>query len=269
MSKQTRHPERLYDKGRSRGGFTLIELLVVIAIIAILAAILFPVFIMAKDRARLSTCQSNLHQIGMAFAAYCDDNNGMPPLAADAEDRHDHVASASSGFPWRYPWVVMKKWIRGDRVWRCPADKGLKFPWADMGGTGWPAKVKNCYDLWGSSYSYRTALVIINWQSFGGSTPVPASAVRPVKIGTIFKPTRAVTFFDAFELSLTNLPKPTDWNSQWHQFKYPLFGWNMLFADGHVRVITLDKFLNPGDNPYMSDPSVYKHWLFIDNYIRG
>ena len=49
---------------RARRGFTLIELLVVIAIIAILAAILFPVFARARENARKATCQSNLRQIG-------------------------------------------------------------------------------------------------------------------------------------------------------------------------------------------------------------
>jgi len=61
--------------GRKRG-FTLIELLVVIAIIAILAAILFPVFARAKESGRRGQCTSNLKQIGNALAMYRDDNNG-------------------------------------------------------------------------------------------------------------------------------------------------------------------------------------------------
>jgi len=54
-------------------GFTLIELLVVIAIIAILAAILFPVFAQARERARLITCTSNLRQIGQSLMMYVQD----------------------------------------------------------------------------------------------------------------------------------------------------------------------------------------------------
>src|ERR1700759_2486197 len=55
---------------RHRSGFTLIELLVVIAIIAILAAILFPVFARAREKARQTSCSSNLHQLGIAMSQY-------------------------------------------------------------------------------------------------------------------------------------------------------------------------------------------------------
>ena len=64
----------------ARHGFTLIELLVVIAIIAILAAILFPVFAQARDAARKAQCQSNLKQIGTAFTMYSQDYDETMPL---------------------------------------------------------------------------------------------------------------------------------------------------------------------------------------------
>ncbi len=68
-----------------RSGFTLIELLVVIAIIAILAAILFPVFAQARERARAITCVSNLRQLGTAFAMYIQDSDEtFPPTDYDS-----------------------------------------------------------------------------------------------------------------------------------------------------------------------------------------
>src|SRR5580692_9326501 len=62
-------------RSSSRFGFTLIELLVVIAIIALLAAILFPVFSQAREKARQAMCLSNLYQIGLAMLQYTQDND--------------------------------------------------------------------------------------------------------------------------------------------------------------------------------------------------
>ncbi len=71
-------------RGTKRGsGFTLIELLVVIAIIAILAAILFPVFMQAKESGRRAACVSNLKQCTYTIMGYCDDNNGKYPDPMD------------------------------------------------------------------------------------------------------------------------------------------------------------------------------------------
>jgi len=68
---------------RRHEGFTLIELLVVIAIIAILAAILFPVFAQAREKARSSSCLSNQKQIGLAFSMYAQDYDETFPLGYD------------------------------------------------------------------------------------------------------------------------------------------------------------------------------------------
>src|SRR5512144_1088189 len=77
-------------------GFTLIEVLVVIAIIAILAAILFPVFAQAREKARQTVCASNLKQIGTAFAMYMQDYDERLP------DRRDLKSSFPGGYlPWK------------------------------------------------------------------------------------------------------------------------------------------------------------------------
>ena len=75
-----------------RSGFTLIELLVVIAIIAILAAILFPVFAQAREAARKASCQSNLKQLAYAMAMYTQDYDGYIAIG-----RHKHGTPAASG----------------------------------------------------------------------------------------------------------------------------------------------------------------------------
>lgn len=69
----------------NRKAFTLIELLVVIAIIAILAAILFPVFATAREKARETQCLSNTRQIGTAFLMYLEDYEGFYPVAVNSE----------------------------------------------------------------------------------------------------------------------------------------------------------------------------------------
>lgn len=81
-----------HTRTRSTRGFTLIELLVVIAIIAILAAILFPVFAQARESGRKATCISNMKQIGMGLLMYAQDNNETLPWAASNITTPDNFA---------------------------------------------------------------------------------------------------------------------------------------------------------------------------------
>jgi len=81
--KGLRDKNTVSSTGLQARGFTLIELLVVIAIIAILAAILFPVFAKAREKAKQATCMSNLKQIGHAILQYAQDYDGYGPSSGD------------------------------------------------------------------------------------------------------------------------------------------------------------------------------------------
>ncbi|MBC8139590.1 MAG: DUF1559 domain-containing protein [Fibrella sp.] len=107
-----------------RNGFTLIELLVVIAIIAILAAILFPVFSQAREKARATSCLSNLKQMGLGLIMYSQDfDEAMPP----AWIGYSEDPSKSVGFPGTARWQdVVQPYVKNTQIFTCP-DSDTKF----------------------------------------------------------------------------------------------------------------------------------------------
>jgi prepilin-type N-terminal cleavage/methylation domain-containing protein/prepilin-type processing-associated H-X9-DG protein len=121
------------DMQRHRG-FTLVELLVVIAIIAMLAAILFPVFARAKEAAKKSTCLSNTRQIGMANAMYTSDYDGAFPQTKQSSSNPEIDDSAGSIEEPDYasPFVLLLPYtgthatseedIPRQRLYACPSD---------------------------------------------------------------------------------------------------------------------------------------------------
>jgi prepilin-type N-terminal cleavage/methylation domain-containing protein len=105
---------------RGHSGFTLIELLVVIAIIAILAAILFPTFISAREKAKQSSCLSNLSQLGKAFMMYLDDNNGTYPGGGAIWEPAQNIGGRPNG-----AWV----WFTGNPTTSFNRSSGTQWPW--------------------------------------------------------------------------------------------------------------------------------------------
>lgn len=99
-----------------RKGFTLIELLVVIAIIAILAAILFPVFSRAREKARSANCQSNLKQIALASTMYSSDNDEIFP--SYYMDPAAVGFTGTAAYSWR---VLLKPYVKNVQLFQCPS----------------------------------------------------------------------------------------------------------------------------------------------------
>jgi prepilin-type N-terminal cleavage/methylation domain-containing protein/prepilin-type processing-associated H-X9-DG protein len=99
-----------------RRGFTLIELLVVIAIIAVLAAILFPVFAQARERARQTSCASNTRQIGLGILMYAQDfDETLPPVAYEDGAGDDHQ------------WTeLIQPYLKNRQMFLCPSDAKSK-----------------------------------------------------------------------------------------------------------------------------------------------
>ena len=144
------------SRPRRLAGFTLIELLVVIAIIAILAAMLFPVFAAAREKARSASCQSNLKQLGNALRMYVDDHDGMALSCA--------IYNSTAGFPAAIPerrgargdWAdSLYPYVKNTQVFICPSspfarpssgygkDGGYSFNWVYFGNFGMPNSIES------------------------------------------------------------------------------------------------------------------------------
>ncbi len=138
---------------RSRSGFTLIELLVVIAIIAILAAILFPVFAKAREQARKTQCISNVNQLGKAWMMYVQDyDEHFPPRLPDPPK-----------IPQPYPCKACRTidirpysdpYIKSQGLYRCPSDSGIPVALVPAD----PTKGKPVWQVEFSSYCLNTVV---------------------------------------------------------------------------------------------------------------
>jgi len=118
-----------------RRGFTLIELLVVIAIIAILAAILFPVFAKVKERARMTNCISNQRQLFLGIAQYVSDNDEHYPLPGYTWDW-------GYAFPWQKD--VVMPYLKNKDIFFCPSTRAWALNYTPPGSS----------EKLGTSYSY-------------------------------------------------------------------------------------------------------------------
>ncbi|HEY3268774.1 MAG TPA: DUF1559 domain-containing protein [Armatimonadota bacterium] len=195
---------------------TLLELLVAIAIIAILAALVFPVIVKSRERARRVSCVGNLRQIGMAIQAYTADYGERYPSAYDG---------ARALLLHKSPSLMetLNGYVGDRRVWACPSDTGETDP-QDPSGFGRPTAP---FDrLFGASY---------DWPGYGWEE-MPPLAGRPAAA--------------AHQPSIT----PLQWEARpWHRGCKPnipswrddhISTYNFLYCDGHTAVRTAPQMLH-------------------------
>lgn len=139
----------MQQKLSKRPAFTLIELLVVIAIIALLAAILFPVFARARQKARDTTCLSNMKQIGLAVQQYVQDYDGIYPIY------YAYNSVPSAGEPGhKGVEVLLQPYSKSTQLFKCPNDSGGPFVATDGDCANNPARQDSYASCYGSSYRF-------------------------------------------------------------------------------------------------------------------
>jgi prepilin-type N-terminal cleavage/methylation domain-containing protein len=219
-------------------GFTLIELLVVIAIIAVLAAILFPVFAQARGKAREITCISNLRQAGMAFAMYVQDHDGFYPVAVDPADRDTpQIWNAFPAFQAeipRLPWLheVLQPYVKAREIFHCPSDTGIYIE--DFTALLLDA-APTSYQEYGTSYLYRTEI-----------------AVKRLSEASFESPARINLYMDGSGIWHGSGPSDRSIGlANWARNNPALFGRriNTLHADYHVKSLTFNQLQALWDTP--------------------
>jgi prepilin-type N-terminal cleavage/methylation domain-containing protein/prepilin-type processing-associated H-X9-DG protein len=228
-----------------RPAFTLIELLVVIAIIAIMAAILFPVFARAREHARRATCTSNLKQLAAALIMYVSDYDerlpAMSSYTGTASCASDPFGGRGAGlcdndaFVNHFGWAIMATpYVKSTAVFRCPS-----FPEVVFKGDG--GSYKSCFPSWpprdrfpqGISYEFKRALAA-SGRGGGGLAGIAAPA-ETIWLTEISAPHT----FNMYECGgMLGIQCFNSTNAALIQ-KRAGMGVNVAFSDGHVKYVRI------------------------------
>lgn len=286
----------------SQRGFTLIELLVVIAIIALLAAILFPVFGLARERARVASCASNLKQFMLGINMYVQDYDEAMPLAwkikGQVGRKIGQAGEQGAGRAQQGLANSLMPYIKSEEIFRCPNDP--KF-WGDKAGnkvlgqtaiTVTPGKY-TYFEALGQSYKFSK-------DNFTMPTEVAAGTFNNNGLDKASSDDRgdmsvraAGTTTGAFvpppvPLTQAYFARPSetrvirDFNAPWEEFEGTPNGFeeknpaeiathkqgiNIAFADGHVKFITSKvNYQSFCDGPTLSPVRIK---LVTDNFATG
>ena len=219
-----------------RTGFTLIELLVVIAIIAILAAILFPVFARAREKARQASCLSNVKQIVLAHLMYLQDYDEVfMPHVTERTAPAGTPDTAAARAPYSYK-TKLEPYVKNGQVFKCPSGT----PWPD------PAPGKWYTTDYGNNHN-EALLPGANQQAWYAANP-DFGFNNAVTLGSITYPAQFILIGDASRASGVPsrggmYPQPwafddsalPDANQQARMIARHNGGANVGYADGHAK----------------------------------
>lgn len=247
---------------KDRKGFTLIELLVVIAIIAILAAILFPVFTKAKQSALKTTCQSNLKQLGTAFKSYIADwddtfptnrvaNNGTL-VGAVAQEVRLTTTDWTSDHPDKTLGQYGPNWVEGlyaytecttekdKSPWKCPAASNTEYTSANN-ATG-----SNGEKLLQNTYVMNYYVVEEIESSIEDTARLMLVREFDRRCGALLRPANPASgsLKARPRYPLLNGTEDTRISAQTIKTKLHGNGSNILFADGHVALFPSEAMAN-------------------------
>lgn len=241
-----------------KSGFTLIELLVVIAIIAILAAILFPVFAQAREKARSTSCLSNTKQISLAYAMYNQDYDESFPATVTERQAPASVADTSDArAPYSYR-VLLQPYVKSQQIFKCPSAPNWPAPAA---GAWWntdygchlnEANVPPASNNHAADYA-GTGTIDLRDFGFNSSTPL-ASLARPANFilcgdagrsdGT---PSRGGLYPQPFAFDVSTQARLLTRHQN---------GANIAYADGHSKFVRLQQtWRSYNDNDWRRNPT--------------